>query len=760
MPKKLLATLLACAIAVTLHAQQPKDAKMDMFVTQLMKKMTIDEKIGQLNLQTEGDIVTGVGGNSLSTERLKKGLVGGMFNIKGAAKIRAIQKIAVEQSRLKIPVLFGMDVIHGYETIFPIPLGLACTWDMPAIEQSARIAAIEASADGICWTFSPMVDITRDPRWGRVAEAGGEDPYLGGRIAEAMVTGYQGKDNFSSNTDIMSCVKHFALYGAVEAGRDYNPADMSTFRMFNDYLYPYQAAVDAGAGSVMASFNSVNGTPAHANRWLLTDVLRKQWHFNGFTVADYGGVGELVNHGLGNIQQVSARALKAGLDVDMVSEGYLSTLKKSYQEGKVTLAEIDAACRRMLEAKYKLGLFANPYKYCDESRASKSIYTPEHLAIARKTAAESFVLLKNEQHLLPLKPGKTIAVIGPLANTRSNMVGTWSVAADLTKPATVVEGLQAAAGPDNKIIYAKGSNLFADSTMEANGTMFGRKLDRDNRTDNQLRAEAIKAAEKADVIVAVMGEASEMSGESSSRTDISIPDVQENLLKELVKTGKPVVLVLFTGRPLTLVWEDKNIPAILNVWFGGSEAANAIGDVVYGKVNPSGKLVSTFPRSVGQIPLYYNSFSTGRPASDHGFEKFRSNYMDEKNAPLYPFGYGLSYTHFAYGDIKLSASELSTKSNVTAAIEVKNDGKEDGDEIVQLYIHQRVGSTVRPVKELKGFQRIHLKAGEAKTVRFTIDNDMLKYYNADLAYKAEPGDFDVMIGTNSRDVKSTKLTLK
>jgi len=760
MPKKLLATLLVCAIAVTLHAQQPKDAKMDMFVTQLMKKMTIDEKIGQLNLQTEGDIVTGVGGNSLSTERLKKGLVGGMFNIKGAAKIRAIQKIAVEQSRLKIPVLFGMDVIHGYETIFPIPLGLACTWDMPAIEQSARIAAIEASADGICWTFSPMVDITRDPRWGRVAEAGGEDPYLGGRIAEAMVTGYQGKDNFSSNTDIMSCVKHFALYGAVEAGRDYNPADMSTFRMFNDYLYPYKAAVDAGAGSVMASFNSVNGTPAHANRWLLTDVLRKQWHFNGFTVADYGGVGELVNHGLGNIQQVSARALKAGLDVDMVSEGYLSTLKKSYQEGKVTLAEIDAACRRMLEAKYKLGLFANPYKYCDESRASKSIYTPEHLAIARKTAAESFVLLKNEQHLLPLKPGKTIAVIGPLANTRSNMVGTWSVAADLTKPATVVEGLQAAAGPDTKIIYAKGSNLFADSTMEANGTMFGRKLDRDNRTDNQLRAEAIKAAEKADVIVAVMGEASEMSGESSSRTDISIPDVQENLLKELVKTGKPVVLVLFTGRPLTLVWEDKNIPAILNVWFGGSEAANAIGDVVYGKVSPSGKLVSTFPRSVGQIPLYYNNFSTGRPASDHGFEKFRSNYMDEKNAPLYPFGYGLSYTHFAYGDIKLSASELSTKSNVTATIEVKNDGKEDGDEIVQLYIHQRVSSTVRPVKELKGFQRIHLKAGEAKTVRFTIDNDMLKYYNADLAYKAEPGDFDVMIGTNSRDVKSTKLTLK
>ena len=396
MPKKLLATLLACAIAVTLHAQQPKDAKMDVIVTRLMKKMTIDEKIGQLNLQTEGDIVTGSGGNSLSTERIKKGLVGGMFNIKGAAKIRAIQKIAVEQSRLKIPVLFGMDVIHGYETIFPIPLGLACTWDMPAIEQSARIAAIEASADGICWTFSPMVDITRDPRWGRVAEASGEDPYLGGRIAEAMVSGYQGKDNFSSNTDIMSCVKHFALYGAVEAGRDYNPADMSTFRMFNDYLSPYQAAVDAGAGSVMASFNSVNGTPAHANRWLLTDVLRKQWHFNGFTVADYGGVGELVNHGLGNIQQVSARALKAGLDVDMVSEGYLSTLKKSYQEGKVTLSEIDAACRRMLEAKYKLGLFANPYKYCDESRASKSIYTPEHLAIARKIAAESFVLLKNE----------------------------------------------------------------------------------------------------------------------------------------------------------------------------------------------------------------------------------------------------------------------------------------------------------------------------------------------------------------------------
>jgi len=760
MLKKVFATFMACALFSMLHAQQPKDAKMDAFITQLMNRMTIDEKIGQLNLQTEGDIVTGNGGNSLSSDRIKKGMVGGMFNIKGAAKIRAIQKIAVEQSRMKIPILFGMDVIHGYETVFPIPLGLACTWDMPAIEQSARIAAIEASADGICWTFSPMVDITRDPRWGRVAEAGGEDPYLGGQIARAMVAGYQGRDNFSSNTDIMACVKHFALYGAVEAGRDYNTVDMSQFRMFNDYLYPYQAAVDAGAGSVMASFNTVNGVPSHANEWLLTDVLRKKWHFNGFTVADYGGVGELVNHGLGNIQQVSARALKAGLDVDMVSEGYLSTLKKSYQEGKVSMADINNACRRVLVAKYKLGLFADPYKYCDENRAKTAIYTPEHLAIARKTAAESFVLLKNDQHLLPLSPGKTIAVIGPLADTRSNMVGTWSVAADLTKPATVVEGLQAAAGPDTKILYARGSNLFADARMEADGTVFGRDLHRDNRSEEELRSEALKIAGKSDIIVAVMGEASEMSGESSSRTDISIPDVQESLLKELVKTGKPVVLVLFTGRPLTLAWEDGHVPAILNVWFGGSEAANAIGDVVFGKVNPSGKLVSTFPRSVGQVPLYYNYFSTGRPASDHGFEKFRSNYMDEKNAPLYPFGYGLSYTDFAYGDVKLSAPWLDAKGVVTATVDVTNTGKMDGGEVVQLYIHQRVGSTIRPVKQLKGFQRIWLRAGETKTVSFKIDEDMLKYYHADLAYAAEPGDFDVMIGTNSRDVKSAKLTLK
>lgn len=742
---------------------QGKDPKMDKFINYLMSKMTLEEKIGQLNLPSSGDITTGQAKSSNIAEKIKKGQVGGLFNIKGVEKIKEVQRIAVEQSRLKIPLIFGMDVIHGYETVFPIPLGMAATWDMAAVEQSARIAAIEASADGICWTFSPMVDISRDPRWGRFSEGNGEDPFLGGQTAKAMVRGYQGvgENMYKSNSNIMACVKHYALYGAGEAGRDYNTVDMSRIRMFNEYMYPYQAAVEAGVGSVMASFNEVDGVPATANKWLMTDVLRKQWGFNGFVVTDYTGISEMIDHGIGDLQTVSARALKAGIDMDMVSEG-LATVGKSLKEGKVTQAEIDQACRRVLEAKYKLGLFADPYKYCDVNRAKKEIYTAENRAVARKIASESFVLLKNANNTLPLKKGGTIAVVGPLANTRSNMPGTWSVAVDLTKPATVVEGIQEVAGSNAKVLYAKGSHLINDAKYEQNATMFGRTLHRDQetRSNEEMLQEALQISKDADVIVAALGESSEMSGESSSRTEIGIPDVQKELLRELLKTGKPVVLVLFTGRPLTLTWENENVPAILNVWFGGSEAAHAIGDVLFGDVNPSGKLVATFPQNVGQIPLFYNHKNTGRPLHEgRWFEKFRSNYLDVSNDPLYPFGYGLSYTTFSYSDVKLSSTTLDAKGELTASVTVTNTGKYDGAEVVQLYIRDLVGSVTRPVKELKGFEKTFIKAGESKNVSFKITPELLKFYNYNLEYVFEKGDFDVMIGGNSSDVKSARFTL-
>ena len=689
-----------------------------------------------------------------------------MFNLKGVDKIRDVQRLAVENSRLGIPLLFGMDVIHGYETIFPIPLGLSCTWDIPAIEESARIAAVEASADGISWTFSPMVDISRDPRWGRVSEGSGEDPFLGALIARAMVRGYQGKD-MSRNDEIMACIKHFALYGAAEAGRDYNTVDMSRQRMFNDYMLPYQAGVEAGAGSVMASFNEVEGVPATANKWLMTDVLRGAWGFNGFVVTDFTGISEMIEHGIGDLQTVSARAINAGVDMDMVSEGFIGTLKKSVEEGKVSVETVNTACRRILEAKYKLGLFDNPYKYCDPKRPARDIFTKEHRAAARRIAGESFVLLKNEglsptlAPVLPLSPTGTIAVIGPLANTRSNMPGTWSVAAVLDKSPSLVEGLTEWVGNQGKILYAKGSNLIGDAAYEERATMFGRSLNRDNRTDQQLLDEALKIASQADVIVAALGESSEMSGESSSRTNLNLPDVQHTLLEALLKTGKPVVLVLFTGRPLVLNWEQEHVPAILNVWFGGSEAGPAIGDVLFGAVNPGGKLTMTFPKSVGQIPLYYAHKNTGRPLKEgKWFEKFRSNYLDVDNDALYPFGYGLSYTTFRFSDITLNRSSIGMDNELVASVTVTNTGDRAGSEVVQLYIRDLVGSVTRPVKELKGFEKIYLQPNESRTVRFTIAPEMLKFYNADLKFVAEPGDFDVMIGPDSRNVKTARFTLR
>ena len=763
--------LLAAAFLSTAAIQAQKSPQdMDRFIDALMKKMTVEEKIGQLNLPVSGEIVTGQAQNSDVAKKIEQGLVGGLLNLKGVEKIRDVQKLAIEKSRLGIPLIFGMDVVHGYETIFPIPLGLSCSWDMEAIRKSARIAATEASADGISWTFSPMVDISRDPRWGRVSEGNGEDPFLGGAIAKAMVSGYQGIDlnnQLKRNDEIMACVKHFALYGAGEAGRDYNTVDMSRNRMFNEYMYPYQAAVDAGVGSVMASFNEIDGIPATANKWLMTDVLRKQWGFDGFVVTDFTGISEMIAHGIGDLQTVSARALNAGVDMDMVSEGFTGTIKKSIDEGKISMETLDKACRRILEAKYKLGLFDNPYKYCDLKRPKRDIFTKEHRDAARKIAGESFVLLKNDKSgssanpTLPLKKEGTVAVIGPLANTRSNMPGTWSVAARLNDYPSVYEGLKEMMKGKVNITYAKGSNLISDAAYEERATMFGRSLNRDNRTDKEMLDEALKVAANADVIIAALGESSEMSGESSSRTNLALPDVQRTLLEALLKTGKPVVLTLFTGRPLTLTWEQEHVPAILNVWFGGSEAAYAIGDVLFGDVNPSGKLTMTFPKNVGQIPLFYNHKNTGRPLLEgKWFEKFRSNYLDVDNDPLYPFGYGLSYTNFQYSDITLSAPTMGQDGSVTAMVTVTNTGKYDGAEVVQLYIRDLVGSITRPVKELKGFDKIFLKAGKSKTVSFKITPELLRFYDYELNYVAEPGDFDIMIGGNSQSVKTTHLSLK
>ena len=739
------------------------NSDMDRFVDDLMGKMTLEEKIGQLNLPVAGDIVTGQAKSSNVSERIRKGEVGGLFNLKGADKIREVQRIAVEESRLGIPILFGMDVIHGYETIFPIPLGLSCSWDMQAVEKSARIAAEEASADGICWTFSPMVDISRDARWGRISEGSGEDTYLGCRIAEAMVRGYQGPDKATQLTQkdqIMACVKHFALYGAPEAGRDYNTVDMSHLRMYNEYFPPYKAAIDAGAGSVMASFNEVDGIPATGSHWLMTEVLRNQWGFDGFVVTDYTGIYEMMAHGVGDFEQVSTQALKAGIDMDMVSEAFVTNTKNALEKGQVTMKDIDNACRRILEAKYRLGLFEDPYKFCRAEEAAKEVYCQEHRDIARKIASESFVLLKNDG-VLPLKKQGTIGLIGPLADTKSNMPGTWSVAARFDVPKTLREGLTDAVAGKAKVLYAKGSNLVSDYDLEMRSTMFGRELGRDNRTDAQLLNEALSVARRSDVIVAALGEASEMSGESSCRTEIGIPDVQQKLLKALVATGKPVVLVLFNGRPLTLNWEAENVPAILDVWFGGSETADAVGDVLFGDVNPSGKLTTSFPKNVGQIPLYYAAKNTGRPLLEgRWFEKFRSNYLDVDNDPLYPFGYGLSYTNFEYSPVTLNTQEVTKGGSVVAEVTVTNSGKVAGKEVVQMYLQDVVGSTTRPLRELKGFEKISLAPGESKTVQFEITPELMSHYNSALEFVAEPGEFIVYIGTDSRTKNAASFTLR
>ncbi len=751
--------LMAVQLPGRAQGTKPDKQKMDLFITDLMQRMTLEEKIGQLNLVTAGEATTGAVVSTDVEAKIREGNIGGIFSMTSVPRIRAAQELAVRQSRLKIPIIFGMDVIHGYKTIFPIPLGLAASWDMELIQETARIAAKEASADGLNWTFSPMVDISRDARWGRISEGSGEDTYLSSRIAEAMVHGYQG-DDLAANNTLMACVKHFALYGAAEAGRDYNTTDMSLHRMYNEYLPPYKAAIDAGAGSVMTSFNDINGVPATANKWLMTDVLREQWGFDGFVVTDYTAVNELIDHGLGDLQEVSARSLKAGVEMDMVGEGFLTTLKKSVEEGKISTADIDRACRLVLEAKYKLGLFEDPFRYCDEHRAAEEIGHPSHLAKARQAAGKSFVLLKNDHETLPLKKAGTVALIGPLANTGSNMPGTWSVSADLDHTPSLLEGMRSVLGDRVTLVHHLGCNLVEDASYQERATLFGRTIPRDDRPEETIVAEALEVAKQADVVIAALGESSEMSGESSSRTDIGIPAIQQRLLAELLKTGKPVVLLLFTGRPLTLTWENEHVPAILNVWFGGTETGKAVADVLFGDVNPSGKLPATFPQHVGQLPMYYSHKNTGRPlAEGQWFQKFRSNYLDVSNDPLYPFGYGLSYTSFQYGALQLSADSMLQGGTLHVHVQVSNTGDRAGEEVVQLYVRDLVGSVTRPVKELKGFQKIYLEPGASKRVAFEITEENLKFYNAELEYTAEPGEFAVFVGGNSRDVQEKHFVL-
>ena len=721
--------------------------------------MTLDEKIGQMNLPVGADIVTGDIMNSDIGADIAAGRVGGVFNMKGCGKIREYQRIAVENSRLGIPLIFGMDVVHGYETVFPIPLALSCSWDMDAIEESARIAASEASAAGICWTFSPMVDISREPRWGRVAEGAGEDPRLGAEIARAMVRGYQGR-NMEADDEIMACVKHFALYGAPEGGRDYNTVDMSRQRMFNEYFEPYKAAAEEGAGSFMTSFNVVDGIPASGNRWLFTDVLRDLWGFDGFVVTDYAAINEMRVHGLGGPDDVSKMAVDAGVDMDMAGGSYLATLKNLVASGKVSEEQIDTAVRRILEAKYRLGLFDNPYKYINPEREATQIYTQANREAARRIAAETFVLLKNNGNLLPLSADGKIALIGPLADAATHMQGMWSVAAVPGRNRSLRTAFAEAMADSSRLFYAKGANLYGDAEMEAGASMAN--CIRDPRPAGELVAEALAVADKADVIVAALGEGAESSGESASRAFLQLPGNQMELLKALVATGKPVVLLNFSGRPTVMTYEAENVPAVMNVWYAGSEGADAIADVVFGKVSPSGKLTASMPRSVGQIPLYYNHLKTGRPRSDGPavFEKYRSNYLDSPVTPLFPFGYGLSYTTFAYGPMKLSSAAMAPDGSVVVSVPVANTGSRAAAEVVQLYVRDLVASMSRPVKELKHFERVELQPGETKTVSFTITPADLSFYNSNLEFVLEPGEFDIMVGPSSAEVQTARLTVR
>ncbi|MBQ9639962.1 MAG: beta-glucosidase BglX [Bacteroidaceae bacterium] len=758
----LMAMAAGLLLSVSVCAQRlPSSDEMNHFVTTLMSRMTLDEKLGQLHQLPGGNIVTGSPQTSPVGKLAMEGKLGSVFNIKDVEQIVALQHLAVEKSRLGIPLLVAMDVIHGYETVFPVPLGLSCTWDMEAVERSAQIAAAEAAANGVAWTFSPMVDIALDSRWGRQAEGAGEDPYMGSQVAAAMVRGYQGNVMNGGKDGIMACVKHFALYGAAEAGLDYNTADMSRLRMYNQYFPPYKAAVEAGAGSIMSSFNIVDGVPATANKWLLTDVLRRQWGFCGMVVTDYASIGEMKNHGLGGLKESAAQALKAGTDMDMCANGFLSTLKQSLDEGTVTMADIDQACRRVLEAKYRLGLFQNPYKFGDVKTAKKLTYCKEHREAARRITAESFVLLKNANGVLPLKKQGTIALIGPLIDTHTDITGSWAVAQAPEKYKSLREGFAEALKGKAKLLCAQGCNLMDNAqTQRTVGKGHGNEPIPFVDADAAL-AEAISMAREADVVVCAMGECAWMNGEGTSRTDLELYAPQRRLLEAVAELGKPVVLLNFAGRATVLTWEAAHIPAIMNVWYG-SECADALCDVLFGDVSPSGHLTVSMPRATGQEPLYYNRLPSGRYVQDGeaDYKVFTGNYLDATSGALYPFGYGLTYSSFAYSDVRLSSSRMSADGTVTASVTLTNTGQREATEVVQLYIHDKVASISRPIKELKDFQRVTLKAGESREVKFTVTPDKLKFYNYELQYVLEPGEFDVMIGGNSRELKTATFRVE
>ena len=750
----------AAQAQTTATALPPPDAKMQQFISKLMQQMTPEEKIGQLNLVSVGFTVTGPVVSQDVDAKIKKGLVGGVLNTFTPVAARKLQEMAVSQSRLHIPLILGFDVIHGHRTILPIPLGLAATWDLPAIERGAHLAGQEAAADGINWVYSPMVDIARDPRWGRVAEGAGEDPYLGSQIAKAMVHGYQGPTNDMTRPDnVMACLKHFALYGAAEAGRDYNTTDMSRQRMYNEYLPPYKAAVEAGVGSVMSSFNDVNGIPATANKWLMTDLLRRQWSFLGFVATDYTAINELSAHGLGDDKKVSELALNAGIDMDMVGEIFVRNLAQNVKEGTVKQADVDLACRRVLEAKYRLGLFQDPYRGVSEARAKEVLMQPAFLQTARDITRRSLVLLKNDNQTLPLKNTANIAVVGPLADRPVDMIGNWSGAGDAKQAVSILQGIKNVAGSTVRVTYTHGANVTEDAQLIARLNEHGGQLNIDPRPADAQIAEAVAAAQKAEVVIAVVGESQGMTGEAASRADIGLPGRQLDLLKALKATGKPLVVVLCNGRPLTLPWEHENASAILETWFGGTQAGNAVADVLFGVYNPSGKITMTFPRVVGQVPIYYNHKSTGRPYGGVALDKYKSRYLDVPNDPLYPFGYGLSYSTFTYGKPTLSKTSISLNQGLDVAVTVQNTSQRDGEEVVQLYLRDLVGSSTRPIQELKNFQKILLKAGESRQVSFHLNPDDLKFYNDDLKWVAEPGEFEVMTGGNSRDVQKVSFTL-
>ncbi len=710
----------------------------DQKVNALLKKMTIEEKIGQLNQYTGDNSATGpITINPNKQAEIKAGIVGSMLNIIGTKYTRQYQELAM-QSRLKIPLLFGQDVIHGYKTTFPIPLAEAASWDLTAIELAARVAATEASASGIHWTFAPMVDIGRDPRWGRVMEGAGEDTYLGSKIAYARVKGFQGNKLGDLNS-VMACVKHFAAYGAAVGGRDYNSVDMSERMLWETYLPPFKAALDAGAATFMNSFNDLNGIPATGNAHLQRDILKGKWNFQGFVVSDWGSIGEMVAHGYSkDLKAAALSAITAGSDMDMESNAYRYNLAELVKEGKVSVDLIDDAVKRILRKKFELGLFDDPYRYSDQKRADKALNDPEHRKAALDVAQKSIVLLKNENETLPLSKNlKTIAFIGPMVKEYKENMGFWSVElpeVDYSKwIVSQWDGLQNKVGKNTKLLYAKGCDV-----------------DGNNKDDF---AEAVETAKQADVVILSIGERRDMSGEAKSRSDLHLPGVQEDLVKAIQATGKPVVVLVNAGRPLIFNWTANNVPAIVYTWWLGTEAGNAIANVLFGDYNPSGKLPMTFPREVGQIPIYYNHYSTGRPAKNEDSKNYVSAYIDLKNSPKFPFGYGLSYTKFNYSDLKLSSTKMKNNETIKVSFQLSNAGKVAGEEVVQLYLKDKFGSVVRPVLELKDFQKVKLNTGESKTIEFTIDKEKLSFYNNKLDWAAEPGDFEVMIGASSADIK-------